>query len=194
MRLFEAFGQDTVIMEQEIDVMTVSAIKAQTGTKEKLDRFLADFGMDESPEIDELVVLLTAIDGNIEYEAGSLRSDLVYRVDTSTWELSLEDGDFGNTMLIGTFYSNEMGDLRDHYISVIGDDTLDAEEGDTEFTFVICPDVGELTADEAEEMFLSFSNYVPYVAFQEQTIGVMTPDQFIQLANGADIIDDREMN
>ena len=193
MRLYEALENQFMITEAPLDVMTVSAIKAQTGTKEKIDRFLADFGLDEAPDIDELLLLLTVRDENVEFENGDPNNDMIYKVDTSEWELFFDDGDFDNTMLVASFNSQELGKLRDYYLEVLGDDSLDIEKKDTEFNFVLCSDVGELDEDEAEEMFLSFTSYIPEVSFQEQTIGTMTGDQFLYLANGMPIVNDKEI-
>jgi len=193
MRLYEALENQFMITEAPLDVMTVSAIKAQTGTKEKIDRFLADFGLDEAPDIDELLLLLTVRDENVDFENGDPNNDMIYKVDTSEWELFFDDGDFDNTMLVASFNSQELGKLRDYYLEVLGDDSLDIEKGDTEFNFVLCSDVGELEEDEAEEMFLSFTSYIPEVSFQEQTIGTMTGDQFLYLANGMPIVNDKEI-
>lgn len=193
MRLYEAFQDTTVLNEAPLDVMTVSAIRAQTGTKEKIDRFLADFGLDEAPEIDELMLLLTVKEDPVEYEGGNPNNDMVYRVDTSTWELFFDDGNFDNTMLVANFNSKELGKLRDYYLETLGDDSLDIDKGDTEFEFVLCSDVGELNEDEAEEMFLSFNSYLPEISFQEQTIGRMTADQFLYLSNGMPIVNDKEI-
>ena len=193
MRLYEALENQFMITEAPLDVMTVSAIKAQTGTKEKIDRFLSDFGLDEAPDVDELMLLLTVREEPVEYEGGNENNDIVYRVDTSTWELFFDDGDFDNTMLVASFNSRELGKLRDYYLEILGDDSLDIEKGDTEFNFVLCSDVGDLDEDEAEEMFLSFNSYLPEVSFQEQTIGRMTADQFLYLANGMPIVNDKEI-
>jgi len=193
MRLYEALENQFMITEAPLDVMTVSAIKAQTGTKQKIDRFLADFGLDEAPDIDELLLLLNVRDENVEFKNGDPNNDMIYKVDTSEWELFFDDGDFDNTMLVASFNSQELGKLRDYYLEVLGDDSLDIEKGDTGFNFVLCSDVGELDEDEAEEMFLSFTSYIPEVSFQEQTIGTMTGDQFLYLANGMPIVNDKEI-
>lgn len=183
------------LTEAEADAVTVSAIKAQTGTKEKLDNWLKDFGMEESPPLDELVVMLTVKDGSVEYGEGDFFDEMVYVVETSSWELSMIDGDYGNKMLVGNFMSTELGKLQDHYLDILGDDHLEAEEGDVEFEIVLCSDVSEEELDNIDmaELKLSFSTYIPSITFQENVVGVMSVDQFLQLSNGLPIINDREI-
>lgn len=189
MRLHEVF-----LTEQEVDIVTVSAIKAQTGTKEKIDRWLSDYGLPPSPPVDELVVLLTVKDDNIPYDNGVFFDEMIYTVDTSNWQLSISDGEYGNRMLVANFMSVELGKLQDHYLENIGDDYLETEEGDVEFEFVMCSDVGEeWTQEDLEEMKLSLASYIPSISFQEQVVGVMSVEQFLQLSNGLPVIDDREM-
>lgn len=194
MKLNEAFAIVNEADTSNMDVFTVSAIRAQTGTKEKIDRFLADFGLGNCPDGEELITLLTAAEDNIPYDQGNIKDDTRYSVDTSGWSLEVEEGDYGNQMLVATFYSTEMGQLRDEYINRLGDDDLlDQEEGDYEFTLVLCSDVGEYDEYELDQARLSFSGYIPNVVFQTQIVGILTSDQLVAVLNGLTISEAKEL-
>lgn len=194
MKLNEAFAIVNEADTSNMDVFTVSAIRAQTGTKEKIERFLADFGLGDCPDGDELITLLTAAEDNIPYDQGNVNDDTRYSVDTSGWSLEVEEGDYGNQMLVATFYSRELGQLRDEYINTLGDDELlDHEEGDYEFTLVLCSDIGEYDQYEVDQARLSFSGYIPNVVFQTQIVGVLTSDQVVAVLNGMTISEAKEL-
>lgn len=177
-----------------MDLVTVSAIKAQVGTKRKIDNLLADFGVNECPADEELLVLLTGVDGKVDSATGNVRDDIRYKVDTSSWSISLEEGDFNNTMLVATFYSKELGQLRDSYVDMLGDDTeFDIDEGDTEFTLVLCSDVGDVDDEDLDQLVLSFSGYIPFITFQSQVVGVLSSEQMLSVLNGLTITQAKEM-
>ncbi len=178
------------------DIHTLIGIKIGTGMHEKIEAFCEDFGVDNITSPDTMILPLLVKDGYVEVDLERDQVDSTWYVPTSEVKFYLEDGDFGNNILIAEFESTALGDLRENYFSNYDNDRVLTVDGEMEiFDLVISYDLdpNEFDQEMLNKMSLGFSAYIPHLAFSKQVSGVMSEIELLQVLNGLDPSEDKEL-